>query len=352
MELVTNKESEAKTMIVAMQGQATEENIQQVIERMVELGFNVHRTTGAAQTILAGVGTPEHFEVAEFKVLPGVYDAYRISSPYKLAGRSFRPEGTTVRFPNGVVVGGKEVVVMAGPCSVESREQILTSAKLVAAAGGQFLRGGAFKPRSSPYSFQGMGLDGLKLLREVADETGLLVITEVMEISQIELMLPYIDCFQVGARNMQNFNLLRELGHVRTPVLMKRGISATIEEVLLSAEYILSGGNYNLLLCERGVRTFETYTRNTMDISAIPVLKKLTHLPVLGDPSHGVGIRDLVPAMALASVAAGADGLLMEMHPNPDKAMSDGAQSLYPEQLQKLMAQLRMLAPVVGRTIA
>jgi 3-deoxy-7-phosphoheptulonate synthase len=339
-------------MIVAMHGQATEENIQQVIERMVELGFNVHRTTGAAQTILAGVGTPEHFEVAEFKVLPGVHDAYRISSPYKLAGRSFRPEGTTVKFPNGVVVGGKEVVVMAGPCSVESPEQILTSAKQVVAAGGKFLRGGAFKPRSSPYSFQGMGLDGLKLLREVSDETGLLVITEVMEISQIELMLPYIDCFQVGARNMQNFNLLRELGHVRTPVLMKRGIAATIEEVLLSAEYILSGGNYNLMLCERGVRTFETYTRNTMDISAIPVLKKLTHLPVLGDPSHGVGIRDLVPAMALASVAAGADGLLMEMHPNPDKAMSDGAQSLYPEQLQKLMAQLRLLAPVVGRTIA
>ncbi|MEO6806691.1 MAG: 3-deoxy-7-phosphoheptulonate synthase [Edaphobacter sp.] len=339
-------------MIVAMHGHATEENVQHVIERMVELGFNVHRTTGTAQTILAGVGTPEHFEVAEFKVLPGVYDAYRISSPYKLAGRNFRPEGTTVKFPNGVVVGGQQVVVMAGPCSVESREQILTSAKQVAAAGGQFLRGGAFKPRSSPYSFQGMGLDGLKLLREVADETGLLVITEVMEISQIELMLPYIDCFQVGARNMQNFNLLRELGHVRKPVLMKRGIAATIEEVLLSAEYILSGGNYNLMLCERGVRTFETYTRNTMDISAIPVLKKLTHLPVLGDPSHGVGIRDLVPPMALASVAAGADGLLMEMHPNPDKAMSDGAQSLYPEQLQKLMAQLRLLAPVVGRTIA
>ena len=339
-------------MIVAMQDQATEENIQKVIERMVELGFNVHRTTGAAQTILAGVGTPDHFEVTEFKVLRGVHDAYRISSPYKLAGRSFRPEGTTVTFPNGVVVGGEEVVVMAGPCSVESREQILTSAKQVAAAGAQFLRGGAFKPRSSPYSFQGMGLDGLKLLREVSNETGLLVITEVMEISQIELMLPYVDCFQVGARNMQNFNLLRELGHVRKPVLMKRGISATIEEVLLSAEYILSGGNYNLMLCERGVRTFETYTRNTMDISAIPVLKKLTHLPVLGDPSHGVGIRDLVPPMALASVAAGADGLLMEMHPNPDKAMSDGAQSLYPEQLEKLMAQLRLLAPVVGRTVA
>ena len=339
-------------MIVAMQDHATEENIQQVIERMVELGFNVHRTTGAAQTILAGVGTPEHFEVAEFKVLAGVHDAYRISSPYKLAGRNFRPEGTKITFPNGVVVGGNEVVIMSGPCSVESREQILLSAKQVAAAGAKFLRGGAFKPRSSPYSFQGMGLEGLKLLREVSNETGLLVITEVMEISQIDVMLPYIDCFQVGARNMQNFNLLRELGHVRKPVLLKRGISATIEEVLLSAEYILSGGNYDLMLCERGIRTYETYTRNTMDISAIPVLKKLTHLPVMGDPSHGVGIRDLVPPMALASVAAGADGLLMEMHPNPDKAMSDGAQSLYPEQLQKLIAQLRLLAPVVGRTIA
>src|SRR6202046_2582783 len=339
-------------MIVAMQGEATEQHIQSVIERMVELGFNVHRTTGANQTILAGVGTPAHFDVVEFKVLPGVHDAYRISSPYKLAGRSFRPEGTMITFPNGVVVGGNEVIVMAGPCSVESREQIQLSAEQVKAAGGKFLRGGAFKPRSSPYSFQGMGLEGLMLLREVADATGLLVITEVMEISQIEVMLPYIDCFQVGARNMQNFNLLRELGHVRKPVLLKRGISATIEEVLLSAEYILSGGNYDLMLCERGIRTFETYTRNTMDVSAVPVLKKLTHLPVFADPSHGVGIRDLVPPMALASVAAGADGLLMEMHPDPNKAMSDGAQSLYPEQLEKLMARLRLLAPVVGRTIA
>ena len=339
-------------MIVAMQETATEQHVQAVIERMVELGFNVHRTTGAQQTILAGVGTPAHFDVVEFKVLPGVLEAYRISSPYKLAGRSFRPEGTKITFKNGVVVGGEAVVVMAGPCSVESREQILESAKLAAAAGAKFLRGGAYKPRSSPYSFQGMGVEGLKLLREVADATGLLVITEVMEIAQIELMVPYIDCFQVGARNMQNFNLLRELGHVRTPVLMKRGISATIEEVLLSAEYILSGGNYDLMLCERGIRTYETYTRNTMDISAIPVLKKLTHLPVLADPSHGVGIRDLVPPMALAAVAAGADGLLMEMHPNPDKAMSDGAQSLYPQQLTDLVAQLRKLAPIVGRSIA
>ncbi len=339
-------------MIVVMQGEASAEHIQTVIERMVELGFNVHRTTGATQTILAGVGSPEHFDVIEFQVMGGVREAYRISSQYKLAGRNFRPEGTKVKFANGVIVGGEQVTMMAGPCSIESKDQILLSARQVAKAGCQFLRGGAFKPRSSPYSFQGMGIEGLRLMRGVADETNLLVITEVMEISQIEPMLPYVDCFQVGARNMQNFNLLRELGHIRKPVLMKRGIAATIEEVLLSAEYILSGGNYDLILCERGIRTFETYTRNTMDISAIPVLKKLTHLPVFGDPSHGVGKREFVPPMALASVAAGADGLLMEMHPNPDKAMSDGAQSLHPEQLEKLIAQLRLLAPVVGRSVA
>ncbi len=339
-------------MIVVMQNAATDAHIQSVIERMVELGFDVHRTSGAGQMMLAGVGSPAQFDVVEFQVMGGVQEAYRISSPYKLAGRSFKPDGTKITFPNGVVVGGDEVTIMAGPCSVESREQILLSAQQVKASGAQFLRGGAYKPRSSPYSFQGMGIEGLKLLREVGDKTDLLVITEVMEISQIEPMLEYIDCFQVGARNMQNFNLLRELGHVRKPVLMKRGISATIEEVLLSAEYILSGGNYDLMLCERGIRTFETYTRNTMDISAIPVLKKLTHLPVFGDPSHGVGKREFVPPMALASVAAGADGLLMEMHPNPDKAMSDGAQSLYPDQLTKLIEQLRHLAPVVGRTVA
>ena len=338
-------------MIVAMEHSATEEQLQVVIERMVELGFNVHRTTGATQTILAGVGTPDHFDVAEFKVLAGVHDAYRISSPYKLAGRNFRPEGTKVTFPNGVVVGGKEVVMMAGPCSVESREQILDSAKKVAKAGGKFLRGGAFKPRSSPYSFQGMGLEGLKLLREVADETGLLVITEVMEISQIEPMLPYIDCFQIGARNMQNFNLLRELGCVRKPVLLKRGIAATIEELLLSSEYIMSGGNYEVILCERGIRTYETATRNTMDISAIPVVKKLSHLPIVGDPSHGTGHREIVAPMARAAVAAGADGILVEVHPNADKAASDAAQTLYPDQFDKLMGELRVIAAAVGRTL-
>src|ERR1700712_2560851 len=305
-------------MIVAMQSHATDEQIQNVIERMVELGFNVHRTTGDTQTILAGVGTPAHFEVTEFQVLAGVHQAYRISSQYKLAGRGFLPEGTRITFPNGVVVGGDEVVIMAGPCSVESREQIELSAKHVAHAGARFLRGGAFKPRSSPYSFQGMGVEGLKIMRDAADKYELMVITEVMEIAQIEPMLPYIDCFQVGARNMQNFNLLRDLGHIRKPVLLKRGIAATIEELLLSAEYIMSGGNYEVILCERGIRTFETYTRNTFDISAIPVIQKLSHLPIVADPSHGTGRRDLVPPMARASVAAGADGLLIEVHHDPD----------------------------------
>jgi 3-deoxy-7-phosphoheptulonate synthase len=330
-------------MIVAMQELATEEQIAEIVSRMTDLGFNVHRTTGAVQTILAGVGTPGVFDVKDFGLLAGVAEAYRISSPYKLAGRGFRPEGT---------IGGSEVVIMGGPCSVESREQIFLSGALVKAAGGQFLRGGAFKPRSSPYSFQGMGLEGLKLLREVGDATGLLIISEVMEISQIELMLPYVDVFQVGARNMQNFNLLRELGYVRKAVVLKRGMSATIEELLLSAEYILAGGNYDLMLCERGIRTFETYTRNTMDISAIPVIHKLSHLPILGDPSHGVGRRDTVPPMAKAALAAGADGLLMEMHPNPDKAISDGAQSLFPDQFEKLVEELRIIAPAVGRRIA
>ena len=338
-------------MIVAMQERATEEEIQSVVERMMEIGFNVHRTTGAVQTILAGVGTPGAFEHSEFEVLPGVAEVIRISSPYKLAGRSFRPEGTIVRFPNGVSVGGTEVVVMAGPCSVESREQIMASAQIVKAAGGKFLRGGAFKPRSSPYSFQGLGLDALKLLREAGDEHGLLIVSEVMEISQIELMMSCVDLFQVGARNMQNFNLLRELGGVRKPVLLKRGIAATIEELLLSAEYLLAGGNYDVILCERGIRTFETYTRNTMDISAIPVVKKLSHLPILGDPSHGTGRRDKVPAMARATVAASGDGLLIEVHPNPDKALSDGAQSLFPEQFAKLMDSLRVIATAVDRTL-
>jgi len=339
-------------MIVAMQESAGEEQIQQVIEHLVKLGFEVHRSTGVRQTVLGAVGAQVDFDIRNIELLPGVQDVHRISSPYKLAGRSFRPEGTVIKLANGLEIGGKQVVMMAGPCSVESREQLFTTAEAVAKVGARVLRGGAFKPRSSPYSFQGMGEQGLKLMREAAEKFGLLVISEVMEISQIALMLPYVDIFQVGARNMQNFNLLRELGKVRKPVLLKRGIAATLEELLLSAEYIMAGGNYEVILCERGIRTFETYTRNTMDISAIPIVHKLSHLPMTADPSHGTGRRDKVAPMARAAVAAGADALLVEVHCDPDKALSDGAQSLRPEQFSELMDQLRMIAPAVGRKMA
>jgi 3-deoxy-7-phosphoheptulonate synthase len=338
-------------MIVAMQENATEEQIYAVIGVMEEAGVNVHRTTGAMQTILAAVGPTAGLEPAKFEVLPGVLHVHRISSPYKLAGRAFRPEGSQVEFPNGAVIGGQHVALIAGPCAIENRDQIFTIAASVKAAGGGFLRGGAFKPRSSPYSFQGLGIPGLELMREAADANGLATVSEVMEISQIEPMLPYVDCFQVGARNMQNFNLLRELGQVRKPVLLKRGIAATLEELLLSSEYILSGGNYDVILCERGIRTYETATRNTMDISAIPVVKKLSHLPIVADPSHGTGRRDMVPAMAKAAVAAGADALLIEIHPNADKAVSDAAQTLYLEDFARLAAELRIIATAVGRTM-
>jgi 3-deoxy-7-phosphoheptulonate synthase len=339
-------------MIVAMQETATEEQIEVVIEHLMQMGFSVHRTTGERQSILAAVGARADFDTRNLEVLSGVEHVHRISAPYKLSGRAFRPAGTIVQFSNGVKIGGDEVIVVAGPCSVESREQLFTVADLVAKAGARALRGGAFKPRSSPYSFQGLGIEALKLLREAGDKFNLLVVSEVMEISQIPQMLPYIDVFQVGARNMQNFNLLRELGKVKRPVLLKRGIAATIEELLLSAEYIMSGGNYDVILCERGIRTFETYTRNTLDICAIPIIHKLSHLPMASDPSHGTGLRDKVAPMARASVAAGADVLLIEVHHDPDKALSDGAQSLYPKQFSELMDTLRMIAPAVGRKIA
>ena len=338
-------------MIVAMQETATEEQIDNVIEVMTEAGVGVHRTTGSSQTILAGVGPTAKVDLAQFENMPGVEHVHRISSPYKLAGRGFRPEGTIVEFRNGVKIGGEKVVVMAGPCSIENKDQIFETARRVKESGGSFLRGGAFKPRSSPYAFQGLGIPGLELMREAADAHGLLVITEVMEISQIEVMLPYIDCFQVGARNMQNFNLLRELGQFRKPVLLKRGHAATIEELLLASEYILTGGNYDVILCERGIRTFETATRNTMDISAIPVVKKLSHLPMVADPSHGTGRRDMVAPLARAAVAAGADAIIVEVHPNADRAASDAAQTLFPDQFDKLMSELKIIAAAVGRTL-
>jgi 3-deoxy-7-phosphoheptulonate synthase len=324
--------------------------VQAVVEKLTGLKFKVNRVDGVTHTVLAGVGPADGLDPQEFEVLNGVKECHLIVSPYKLAARAFRPEGTVIKIKD-VEFGGNEVIVLAGPCSVEGKEQIELAAKIVAGAGAKAIRGGAFKPRSSPYSFQGMGEEGLKIMRDAADAHGLLVISEVMDSSQIELMLPYVDILQIGARNMQNFNLLKELGRVPKPCLLKRGISATIEELLLSAEYILAGGNWQVMLCERGIRTFETYTRNTMDISAIPILKHLSHLPMLADPSHGVGRRDKVLPLARASVAAGADGILVEVHHDPDRAWSDGAQTLKPEQFTELMQQSRQIAAAIGRTM-
>jgi 3-deoxy-7-phosphoheptulonate synthase len=336
-------------MLVVMQQGATDEQIQAVIDRLVTLGFTVHRSTGVMHTVLGGVGPVDEMDPADFEAMEGVKECHRIVSPYKLASRNWRPQGTVVKIRD-VEIGGPRIVVMAGPCSVENRDQIEQVAALIAAQGAQILRGGAFKPRSSPYSFQGLGEEGLKIMREAADRHGLLVVSEVMDHTQIPLLCEYSDILQIGARNMQNFNLLREIGKLRKPALLKRGIAATIEELLLAAEYIMSGGNYDVILCERGIRTFETYTRNTMDISAIPVVKKLSHLPIIGDPSHGTGRRDQVLPMARAAVAAGADGLIVEVHPDPDRAVSDGAQTLTPPQFADMMQQVRAIAAAVGRT--
>ena len=338
-------------MVVVMQEGATEAQIQSAINKLMEMGFDIHRSTGARQTVLGAVGSIVDFDTRNIELLEGVAEVVRISAPYKLASRHFRPEGSVVQLGKGVAVGGEQIIMMAGPCSVESPEQIETVAAFVAKHGAKVLRGGAFKPRTSPYSFQGLGLKGLEMLRNAADAHGLLLVSEVMDQTQIPMIIDYVDVLQVGARNMQNYNLLKEIGKVSKPVLLKRGIAATLEELLLSAEYIMMGGNYNVVLCERGIRTFESYTRNTLDISAIPVIKKLSHLPIIVDPSHGTGRRDKVPPMARAAVAAGADGLLIEVHNDPEKALSDGAQSLYPEQFEQLIKELRMIAPAVGRTI-
>jgi len=336
-------------MLVVMQEGATEPQTESVINRLVEMGFTVHRSTGVRHTVLGGVGPLDDFDPALLEAMEGVKECHRIVSPYKLASRHFKPNGTIIRM-GALEIGGPKVVSMAGPCSVEDARQIECSAEIVASAGGQVIRAGAFKPRTSPYSFQGLGERGLQLLRSAADRHGLLVISEVMDQSQIPLLITYADILQVGARNMQNFNLLRELGKIRKPVLLKRGIAATLEELLLSAEYVLSGGNYDVMLCERGIRTFETSTRNTMDIAAMPVLRRLTHLPVIADPSHGTGKRDYVLPMARAAVAAGADGLLVEVHPDPDRALTDGAQSLAPAQFSELMLQVRAIASAISRS--
>jgi 3-deoxy-7-phosphoheptulonate synthase len=337
-------------MVIVMKELASDEQIQRVIAQLVEMGFDVHRSTGALRTVVGAVGGNRQFDPRLIEVLDGVHEVLRITEPYKLASRTFKPQNTVIAIDD-LRVGGDEVVVMAGPCSAESEEQVESSAVAVKKAGAKVLRGGAFKPRSSPYSFQGLGEEGLRLLRSAADRHNLKLVSEVMDISQIDVVERYAHILQVGARNMQNYTLLRELGRTRTPILLKRGISATIEEWLLSAEYILSGGNMNVMLCERGIRTFESYTRNTLDISAIPVIQQLSHLPILVDPSHGTGRRDKVTPMARAAVAAGADGLLIEVHCDPDHARSDGAQSLFPSQFDRLMAELRIIGPAIGRAI-
>lgn len=338
-------------MVVVMEEKASEDQIQNVINRLMGMGFDIHRSTGVRHTVLGAVGAKVDFDMRDIELIEGVGKVMRISAPYKLASREFQAENTVVKLGDDIAIGSNQVVVMAGPCSVESESQIDTAAAIVAESGSKVLRGGAFKPRSSPYSFQGMGEEGLKIMRKAADKYRLKVVTEVMDARQIPMILDYADMLQVGARNMQNFDLLKELGRVSKPILLKRGIAATIEELLLSAEYILAGGNYQVVLCERGIRTFENYTRNTLDVSAIPVIHKLSHLPIVADPSHGTGRRDKVGPMARASVAAGADGLLIEVHPDPTRALSDGAQTLFPDQFKQLMKELHMIAPAVERTL-
>ena len=337
-------------MVVVMRERAAEDQIQLVIATLVEKRFDVHRSTGTMRTVLGAVGGNREFDTRLLEVMDGVQEVLRITEPYKLASRTFRPESTVVSMGE-FRIGGDEVIVMAGPCSAETDEQVDAAAAAVAKAGAKIFRGGAFKPRSSPYSFQGLGEEGLRMMRAACDRHNLKLVSEVMDVSQIELVDKYADMLQVGARNMQNYTLLRELGRARTPVLLKRGIAATIEEWLLSAEYVLSGGNTDVVLCERGIRTFESYTRNTLDISAVPVIHKLSHLPIVADPSHGTGLRDKVAPMARAAVAAGADGLIIEVHPDPDRALSDGAQSVFPDQFERLMAELRIIAPAIGRSI-
>ncbi len=335
-------------MVVVMEENASEDAIQKVISRLTEINFDIHRSTGVNQTVLGAIGDKRGLDTRMLELMDGVQKIVPITEPFKLTSRTFQPANTVVKIKD-VTIGGDRLVMMAGPCSIESREQIKTIAKFVKETGANILRGGAFKPRSSPYSFQGLGEEGLVLLRDATAENGLVCVSEVMESPLIPLLVEYVDILQVGARNMQNFSLLKELGKIRKPVLLKRGMSATIEETLMAAEYIMAGGNYQVILCERGIRTFEKYTRNTLDISAIPVIKKLSHLPIIADPSHATGRRDKVAPMARAAIAAGADGLIIEVHTDPDNALSDGAQTLFPEQFEKLMRELVIIAQAVGK---
>jgi len=335
-------------LIIVLEKGIRDELVEEIIQQVEDYGFSIHRSTGEDQIVLGAIGIQPDFDIRKIKILEGVSAVYRVTEPFKLASRGHKKENTIINIGD-ITLGSNEIVTIAGPCAVENEKQIMTIAKAVKEAGAKILRGGAFKPRTSPYSFQGMGEEGLKLLRKAGDEFGLAVITEIMHPDRIDLIYKYTDIFQLGSRNMQNFPLLRELGKVDKPVMIKRGMSATIDEWLMAAEYILASGNENVMVCERGIRTFETSTRNTFDLSAIPVIHQRSHLPVLADPSHATGIRDKVIPMARAAVAAGADGLMIEVHHDPSSAMSDGPQALLPEQFNELMIQVKEIAEIIGR---
>ena len=337
-------------MIIVMSPNATKENLQRVIQKIESAGLKTHISEGAEVTIVGVIGEKSKIANLEMNMMDGVEKTVRITEKYKLVSRNFHPEATIVDV-DGVKIGGKEIVVMAGPCSVESIDQLREAAKAVKAGGAKFLRGGAFKPRTSPYDFQGLEEEGLKMLRQVADEEGLKVVTEIVDKDDLELVGKYADVYQVGARNMQNFQLLKALGKVKKPVMLKRGLSATISEWLNAAEYIMAGGNEQVILCERGIRTYETFTRNTLDLSAVAAVKELSHLPVIVDPSHGTGRWQMVQPMARAAVAAGCDGLIIEVHPHPEVALSDGDQSLTPKNFNRLMEDLGKIAAVMERTV-
>ncbi|MBL1214792.1 MAG: 3-deoxy-7-phosphoheptulonate synthase [Ignavibacteriae bacterium] len=337
-------------MVIILKHNATDEQVENIKSHLINYGFQIHESKGEQKTILGAIGVKPNFDTRKVKILEGVAEVYRVTAPYKLTSRDFKTDNTIIKIGD-YEIGGNKLVMMTGPCSVESEDQIYRLAKVVAESGSKILRGGAFKPRSSPYSFQGLGEEGLKFLRGAADENELFVITEVMQISQIDLIEKYTDIFQLGARNMQNFALLKELGNTQKPVMIKRGLSATIEEWLMSAEYILSAGNPNVILCERGIRTFETYTRNTFDLSAIPIVHNRSHLPVIADPSHATGLRDQVPPMARAAVAAGADGLMIEIHDDPENALSDGPQALLPANFLTLVEELKSIAKAINREV-
>jgi 3-deoxy-7-phosphoheptulonate synthase len=338
-------------MIIVTKPGTTGEQIQHIVERIGEWGFKTDISRGAQRTVIGVIGDESAIREKPIAAISGVESVTPVLKPYKLVSREFRGGNDSVVKIGGVAIGGPEIVIMSGPCSVETREQITSIAGDIKSAGAKVLRGGAFKPRTSPYAFQGLGLEGLKLLAEARKETGLPVITEIMDTKDLEMIEQYADCLQIGARNMQNFSLLKEVGRSKLPVMLKRGMSATIKDLLMSAEYILSEGNFNVLLCERGIRTFETYTRNTLDLNAVPVLKKETHLPVVVDPTHGIGLRDHIASMALAAVAAGADALMVEVHNSPELAKSDGEQALLPNEFADLVARVRKVAEAVGRAV-